>query len=165
MACIISEKIHWCSTVRLFGEQSKFGFFLTMGVGRNLTMGGMVDWELTKAGGANGEKLVVGKAVGRWMVHGMFYGLILNFVWHGVFALNTGQGERSMYCIAMVYFWWLFGNHNSCEVRFISALEEIYAAGTRMVWQNPRYQETTKMLSIKYLYQTQDRPLLALCRF
>ena len=40
-------------------------FLLAMRVGRNLTMGGMVDWELTKAGGANGEKLVVGKAVGR----------------------------------------------------------------------------------------------------
>ena len=39
--------------------------FLAMGVGRNLTMGGMVYWELTKASGANGEKLVVGKAVGR----------------------------------------------------------------------------------------------------
>ena len=41
------------------------GFFLAMGVGRNLIVGGMVDWELTKSGGTNGEKLVVGKAVGR----------------------------------------------------------------------------------------------------
>ena len=41
------------------------GFFLAMGVGRNLTMGGMVDWELTKTDGAKGERLVVGEVVGR----------------------------------------------------------------------------------------------------
>ena len=41
------------------------GFFLAMGVGRNLTMGGMVDWGLTKTDGAKGERLVVGEVVGR----------------------------------------------------------------------------------------------------
>ena len=41
------------------------GFFLAMGVGRNLTIGGMVDWGLTKTDGAKGERLVVGRAVGR----------------------------------------------------------------------------------------------------
>ena len=35
------------------------GFFLAMGVGRNLTIGGMVDWGLTKTDGAKGERLVV----------------------------------------------------------------------------------------------------------
>ena len=44
------------------------GFFLAMGVGRNLIMGGMVDWELTKTDGAKGERLVEGKAVGRCFV-------------------------------------------------------------------------------------------------
>ena len=47
------------------GLNRMLGFFLAMGVGRNLTMGGMVDWGLTKTDGAEGERLVVGKAVGR----------------------------------------------------------------------------------------------------
>ena len=63
------------------------------------------------------------------MVQGMFCGLVLNFVCYGVFALNTGQHERSLYCIAMVYFWCLFGSHNSCEVLFISALEKNVCCG------------------------------------
>ena len=46
------------------GLDRMLGFFLAMGVGRNLIMGGMVDWELTNADGAKGERLVEGKAVG-----------------------------------------------------------------------------------------------------
>ena len=47
------------------GLDRMLGFFLAMGVGRNLIMGGVVDWELTKTDGAKGERLVEGKAVGR----------------------------------------------------------------------------------------------------
>ena len=69
-ACKISEEVHFCPTVPLFVEHSKglnrmLGFFLAMGVGRNLTIGGMVDWGLTKTDRAKGERLVVGEVVGR----------------------------------------------------------------------------------------------------
>lgn len=47
------------------GLDRMLGFFLAMGVGRNLTIGGMVDWGLTKTDGAKGERLVVGEVVGR----------------------------------------------------------------------------------------------------
>ena len=47
------------------GPDRMLGFFLAMGVGRNLIMGGVVDWELTKTDGAKGERLVVGEVVGR----------------------------------------------------------------------------------------------------
>ena len=47
------------------GLNRMLGFFLAMGVGRNLIMGGVVDWELTKTDGAKGERLVVGEVVGR----------------------------------------------------------------------------------------------------
>ena len=47
------------------GLDRMLGFFLAMGVGRNLTNGRMVDWGLTKTDGAKGERLVVGEVVGR----------------------------------------------------------------------------------------------------
>ena len=37
------------------GPDRMLGFFLEIGVGRNLTIGGMVDWGLTKTDGAKGE--------------------------------------------------------------------------------------------------------------
>ena len=92
------------------------------------------------------------------MVQGMFCGLVLTFVCYGVFALNTGQHERSLYCISMVYFWCLFGNHNSCEVLFISALEINVCCGDQNCIAKSKIKKATKTLSI---FVSDPSPIIA----
>ena len=142
MACIISEEVHWCSTFRLCGEHSKRTkqddrlFCWRWG------LGGTWQWEEWLIGSWRSQVEQTEKSwwwerllEGEWC-KGCF--VVLFWFLCAMVFLPWTLDSMNEACIA--YQWFTSGVYLATLMKYSSSLhwKKMYAAGTRIVSQNPR---------------------------